>query len=65
MKCSRCQLGVFPVASGGPYWHNRVIGIKQFGEDGTVQGVAEIAGTPYVGSGVLGSAATAYFLLSV
>ena len=28
-----------------------------FGEDGTVQGVAEIAGVPYVGSGVLGSAA--------
>ena len=28
-----------------------------FGEDGTVQGVAEIAGVAYVGSGVLGSAA--------
>jgi D-alanine-D-alanine ligase len=28
-----------------------------FGEDGTVQGLAEIAGVPYVGSGVLGSAA--------
>jgi D-alanine-D-alanine ligase len=28
-----------------------------FGEDGTVQGAAEIAGVPYVGSGVLGSAA--------
>jgi D-alanine-D-alanine ligase len=27
-----------------------------FGEDGTVQGLAEIAGVPYVGSGVLGSA---------
>jgi D-alanine-D-alanine ligase len=28
-----------------------------FGEDGTVQGAAEIAGVPYVGSGILGSAA--------
>src|SRR5881398_2050742 len=27
-----------------------------FGEDGTVQGLLEIAGVPYVGSGVLGSA---------
>ena len=27
-----------------------------FGEDGTVQGVLELAGLPYVGSGVLGSA---------
>jgi len=27
-----------------------------FGEDGTMQGAAEIAGIPYVGSGVLGSA---------
>ncbi|MBW0002557.1 MAG: D-alanine--D-alanine ligase [Hyphomicrobiales bacterium] len=27
-----------------------------FGEDGTVQGAAELAGVPYVGSGVLGSA---------
>ena len=36
---------VFPVLHG------------PFGEDGTVQGAAEIAGVPYVGSGVLGSAA--------
>jgi D-alanine-D-alanine ligase len=36
---------VFPVLHG------------PFGEDGTVQGTAEIAGVPYVGSGVLGSAA--------
>ena len=36
---------VFPVLHG------------PFGEDGTVQGSAEIAGVPYVGSGVLGSAA--------
>ncbi len=28
-----------------------------FGEDGTVQGLLEVAGVPYVGSGVLGSAA--------
>ena len=35
---------VFPVLHG------------PFGEDGTVQGAAEIAGVPYVGSGVLGSA---------
>ena len=28
-----------------------------FGEDGTVQGMLELAGIPYVGSGVLGSAA--------
>jgi D-alanine-D-alanine ligase len=36
---------VFPVLHG-PY-----------GEDGTVQGMLELAGVPYVGSGVLGSAA--------
>lgn len=29
-----------------------------FGEDGTVQGLCELAGVPYVGSGVLGSAAS-------
>src|SRR5204862_446844 len=27
-----------------------------FGEDGTVQGLCELAGVPYVGAGVLGSA---------
>lgn len=36
---------VFPVLHG------------PFGEDGTIQGTAEIAGVPYVGSGVFGSAA--------
>ncbi|TVR02766.1 MAG: D-alanine--D-alanine ligase [Spirochaetaceae bacterium] len=36
---------VFPVLHGS------------FGEDGTVQGALDIAGLPYVGSGVLGSAA--------
>ncbi len=29
----------------------------KFGEDGTVQGLCELAGIPYVGSGVIGSAA--------
>ena len=42
---SRAVDVVFPVLHG------------PFGEDGTVQGAAEIAGVPYVGSGVLGSAA--------
>ncbi len=41
---SRSADVVFPVLHG------------PFGEDGTIQGVAEIAGAPYVGSGVLGSA---------
>ncbi|MEE9235887.1 MAG: D-alanine--D-alanine ligase family protein, partial [Candidatus Acidoferrales bacterium] len=36
--------GVFPVLHG------------TFGEDGTVQGLLELAGLPYVGTGVLGSA---------
>jgi D-alanine-D-alanine ligase len=36
---------VFPVLHG------------TFGEDGTIQGLLEMAGVPYVGSGVLGSAA--------
>jgi D-alanine-D-alanine ligase len=42
---SRAVDVVFPVLHG------------PFGEDGTIQGAAEIAGVPYVGSGVLGSAA--------
>ena len=42
---SRAADIVFPVLHG------------PFGEDGTVQGLAEMAGVPYVGSGVLGSAA--------
>ena len=37
---------VFPVLHGA------------FGEDGTIQGLLEIAGLPYVGAGVLGSAAS-------
>jgi D-alanine-D-alanine ligase len=43
-EVSRVVDVVFPVLHG------------PFGEDGTVQGAAEIAGVPYVGSGVLGSA---------
>ena len=38
------QVVVFPLLHG------------PFGEDGTVQGMLELAGVPYVGSGVLGSA---------
>ncbi len=30
----------------------------RFGEDGTIQGLLELVGTPYVGSGVLGSSVT-------
>ena len=36
--------GIFPVLHG------------TFGEDGTIQGLLELAGVPYVGAGVLGSA---------
>jgi D-alanine-D-alanine ligase len=36
---------IFPIVHG------------RFGEDGTLQGLLELAGVPYVGSGVLGSAA--------
>ena len=46
---ANAQLGrldvIFPILHG------------TFGEDGTVQGVLELAGIPYVGAGVLGSAA--------
>jgi D-alanine-D-alanine ligase len=46
---SREQIGpldvIFPILHG------------TFGEDGTVQGLLELAGIPYVGAGVLGSAA--------
>ncbi|MGH9784753.1 MAG: D-alanine--D-alanine ligase A, partial [Terriglobia bacterium] len=46
---SRKQIGpldvIFPILHG------------TFGEDGTVQGLLELAGIPYVGAGVLGSAA--------
>jgi D-alanine-D-alanine ligase len=56
------RLAVLSECDGGPDV-SRVVDVVfpvlhgPFGEDGTVQGVAEIAGVPYVGSGVLGSAA--------
>ncbi len=56
------QLAIFP-ETGGPPDLSRSVDVVfpvlhgPFGEDGTVQGAAEIAGVPYVGSGVLGSAA--------
>ncbi|MDP3938731.1 MAG: D-alanine--D-alanine ligase family protein, partial [Deltaproteobacteria bacterium] len=46
-----------------PGWERQAIDVVfpvlhgTFGEDGTVQGLIEMAGLPYVGSGVLGSAA--------
>ncbi len=44
-RCERTEIDVaFPVLHG-PY-----------GEDGTIQGMLELAGVPYVGAGVLGSA---------
>ena len=58
------QVGAFEALTGG-----EVVGPDEppvvvlpllhgpFGEDGTVQGLCELAGVPYVGSGVLGSAA--------
>ncbi len=48
---------------GTPGWERQAIDVVfpvlhgTFGEDGTVQGLIEMAGLPYVGSGVLGSAA--------
>ena len=56
------RLAIFP-ETGGPPDLSRSVDVVfpvlhgPFGEDGTVQGAAEIAGVPYVGSGVLGSAA--------
>ena len=44
-RCSRGVDVVFPVLHG------------PFGEDGTIQGLLEMAGVPYVGAGVLASAA--------
>ncbi|MFN2608040.1 MAG: D-alanine--D-alanine ligase family protein [Acidimicrobiales bacterium] len=51
-----------PGAAGGPAPGDGPVVVfpllhGPFGEDGTVQGVCELAGVPYVGSGVLGSAA--------
>jgi D-alanine-D-alanine ligase len=57
------RLAVLPETDGAPPDLTRVVDVVfpvlhgPFGEDGTVQGLAEIAGVAYVGSGVLGSAA--------
>ena len=52
--------GVAPIASaqglGGPLDVVFPVLHGTFGEDGTVQGLLELAGVPYVGAGVLGSA---------
>ena len=46
--------------AGGPLGSDVVFPVLHgpFGEDGTVQGLLEMLGVPYVGSGVLGSALT-------
>ncbi len=56
------RLAILPETDGAPDLSRAVDVIfpvlhGPFGEDGTIQGAAEIAGVPYVGSGVLGSAA--------
>lgn len=57
------RLLVMPAEEGHPADLSLVVDVifpvlhGPFGEDGTVQGVAELAGVAYVGSGVLGSAA--------
>lgn len=45
-----CPAGELPVECVIPVLHG------PFGEDGTVQGLLDVAGVPYVGAGVLGSA---------
>jgi D-alanine-D-alanine ligase len=47
-----------PVEGGAPFAVDVVLPLLHgpYGEDGTVQGLLELAGLPYVGSGVLGSA---------
>lgn len=45
------KIEVVPVDAAIPVLHGR------YGEDGTIQGLFELAGIPYVGSGVLASAA--------
>ncbi|HLX97882.1 MAG TPA: D-alanine--D-alanine ligase family protein [Roseiarcus sp.] len=56
------RLAVLSGAEGAPPDLSRAVDVVfpvlhgPFGEDGTVQGAAEIAGVAYVGSGVLGSA---------
>ncbi len=65
--CSPAVLSPDPAHSGililedGCYSHKRVDVIfstlrGKYGEDGTVQGLCELTGIPYVGNGVLGSA---------
>jgi D-alanine-D-alanine ligase len=57
------RLAIFPETNAAGLDLSRTVDVifpvlhGPFGEDGTVQGAAEIAGAPYVGSGVLGSAA--------
>ena len=47
-----CRGGILPADLVFPVLHGT------FGEDGTVQGLLECAGLPYVGAGVLGSSAS-------
>lgn len=65
--CSSAVLSPDPAHSGililddGVYTHKRVDLVfstlrGRYGEDGTVQGLCELTGIPYVGNGVLGSA---------
>jgi D-alanine-D-alanine ligase len=57
------RLAILPKTDGAAPDLTRVVDVVfpvlhgPFGEDGTIQGLAEIAGVAYVGSGVLGSAA--------
>jgi D-alanine-D-alanine ligase len=57
------RLAILPETDGAPLDLSLAVDVVfpvlhgPFGEDGTVQGAAEIAGVAYVGSGVLGSAA--------
>lgn len=55
---SRPELVVHGASESGPLGIDVVIPLLHgpYGEDGTVQGMLELAGLPYVGSGVLGSA---------
>ncbi|MFN8453892.1 MAG: D-alanine--D-alanine ligase [Anaerolineae bacterium] len=48
---------ILPIAETGPLDVIFPVLHGPFGEDGTVQGFLELAGLPYVGAGVLGSAA--------
>lgn len=58
------QRGLLPLssASGTPFGSAQAIDVVfpllhgTYGEDGTVQGLLELAGVPYIGAGVLGSA---------